>query len=185
MVTGILVLLPIIVTIELLIWGFFQLDSILGGIFKTYFKVTVPGPGLIALLILVILAGLLTRYYLGKKLLGFGERLISRIPILNGIYGTMKQIVESFTRSDRTVFRQVVLIEYPRHGIYCPGFLTGEALPEAQMRTGKKLMNIFIPTVPPTTGVLLMIPEDEITYLDMSVEDGFKLFVSAGVIKPE
>ena len=79
----------------------------------------------------------------------------------------------------------MVLVEYPRKGIYSPGFLTGESLAEAEEMAGKRLVNVFVPTVPnPTTGFLIFVPEEEVIYLDMSVEDGFKLIISAGVIKP-
>jgi uncharacterized membrane protein len=186
LVTGIFVLLPVVVSIKLLIWGFNQLDSILGGIFSNYFKIKMPGLGLLALLLLVMFTGIFARNFLGKKLIEFAEQLIAKIPILSGIYGTTKQIADSFSRTDKTVFRKVVLIEYPRQGIYSPGFLTGNAPSETEIRTGYKLLHVFVPTVPnPTTGFLVMVPEDEIIYLDMSVEDGFKLIISAGVIKPD
>jgi uncharacterized membrane protein len=186
LVTGIFVLLPVVVTVELLMWSFYQLDSILGGILNTYLKLKIPGLGLLALLLMVLLTGMLARNYLGKKLIEFGERFIAKIPILKGIYGTTKQIAEGLSRTDQTAFRKVVLIEYPRQGIFSPGFLTGNAILEAEAKTGIKLLNVFVPTVPnPTTGFLVMVPETEVIYLNMSVEDGFKLILSAGVIKPD
>ncbi|TCL62394.1 putative membrane protein [Hydrogenispora ethanolica] len=186
LITGFLVLLPVIVTIELLIWGFFQLDSILGVVFKKIFQQSYrTGIGLAALLFLVLATGLLARNYLGKRLIEFAERFVKKIPILNSIYGTTKQITEGFSRTDKNVFRQVVLVEYPRKGLYSPGFLTGDALTAASEKLGTRLVNVFVPTVPnPTTGFLIFVPEEQLIYLDISVEDGFKLLLSAGVIKP-
>lgn len=186
LVTGIFVLLPIGVTVELLIWGFYQLDSILGGVFRNYFKNSYrTGFGLIALLGLVILTGLFTRLYVGKRLLELGEKVIRRIPVLSVVYGTIKQITEGFSRAD-SVFRQVVMIEYPRRGIYRLGFLTGDSLSEAEAKTGLKMINVFVPNVPnPTSGFLVFVPVDQIIYLDMSIEEGFKFIISAGVIKPD
>ncbi|MGD9156730.1 MAG: DUF502 domain-containing protein, partial [Bacillota bacterium] len=103
-------------------------------------------------------------------------------------YNSTKQITEglALTQSDKGAFRKMVLIEYPRPGVYSPGFLTGEAFNEAEEKTGGKLLSIFVPTTPnPTTGYLVFVPEDQVTFLKMSVEDGFKLLLSVGVIVPD
>ncbi len=149
-------------------------------------NITIPGLGLITLLVLITLTGMVARHYLGKKLIAVGESILKRIPILSAIYGTTKQIADSFTNKDKSAFRKVVLVEYPRKGIYSPGFLTGEAFSEATLKLGKDMVNVFIPTVPnPTTGFfLILVPKEEVTILEMSVEDGFKLLLSEGVIKP-
>jgi uncharacterized membrane protein len=185
-ITGLFVLLPLAITLELLIWGFNKADSILGGLFFKYLKLQIPGLGLLTLLILITLTGVSARNYIGKKLIEFGEQILQKIPILNGIYGTTKQITEGFAKSDKSVFRKVVLVEYPRKGIYSPGFLTGESPSGVIKKTGVQLLNVFVPTVPnPTTGFLIFVPEDQVIVLDLSVEDGFKLIISAGMIKPD
>lgn len=189
--TGLLVLLPVVVSLKLVFWGFEKTDQILGNIIhQILFKYLnlskpIPGLGLVVLLVLIILTGLFAKNYLGRKLIYFGEKILDKIPILNSVYNVIKQVIESFSK-EKNAFQKVVLIEYPRAGIYSPGFLTGDAPAEAMDKTGKQMVNVFVPTSPnPTTGFLVFVPLDDIITLDMSVEDGFKLFLSAGVIKPK
>jgi uncharacterized membrane protein len=181
--TGLFVILPVIITLELLWWGFRKTDAILGNFISRYLPI--PGLGLVTLLLLILLVGIAAQNYLGKKLIALSERILKKIPILNGIYGVTKQFTESLTQTNPNAFRQVVMIEYPRPGIYSPGFLTGEAPSEIARKAEVRLLSVFVPTTPnPTTGYLVFIPESQVTILDMSIEDGFKLMVSAGVIKP-
>lgn len=188
--TGLLVLLPLIISIKLFAWGFEKADQILGDllhqIILRYFNFSkpIPGLGLVVLIILITLTGIFAKHYIGKKLISFGEMILVKIPVLNGIYNTTKQIMESFSNKEKSAFRKVVLIEYPRPGIYSPGFLTGETPEEAIGKTGKRLVNVFVPTSPnPTTGYLVFVPLEDVIMLDMTIEDGFKLLLSAGVIK--
>lgn len=179
-------LIPIIVSIKLLIWGFNQTDAILGDIIFKAFQIRIIGLGLISLLFLIFITGMIARNYLGRKLIDLGERLLHKIPILNSIYGTAKQITDSLSKADKTAFRKVVMVEYPRPGIFSPGFLTGAAPIEANVKTNEKLLSVFIPTPPnPATGFLIFVPEEAVTILDMSIEDGLKLVISVGVIKPD
>lgn len=183
--TGIFVLIPAVVTVKIVIWGFNQTDAILGNLIYGIFKIRILGLGLFTLLALTILVGILAHNFIGRKLIEFGDRLLGKIPILNSIYGTTKQITENFTKTDKSIFRKVVMVEYPRQGILSPGFLTGAAPSEVSLKTGQNLLSVFIPTVPnPTTGFLIFVPEEKVTPLDMTIEEGFKLIISAGVIKP-
>ncbi len=188
--TGLLVLLPIVISLKLVFWGFEKADQILGDllyqILLRYFNFTkpIPGLGFVVLVLIITLTGIFAKHYLGKKLILVGEKILDKIPILNGIYNTTKQIMETLTNKEKSAFRKVVLIQYPRVGIYSPGFLTGDTPAEAIEKTGKQLANVFIPTAPnPTTGYLVFVPLEEVIMLDMSVEDGFRLLISAGVIK--
>lgn len=188
--TGLLVLLPVVISLKLVLWGFEQADQILGDflhqILIRYFNFTkpIPGLGLIVLLVLITLTGIFAKHYLGKKLISHGEKFLAKIPILNNIYNTSKQIMEGFSNKGKSGFRKVVVIEYPRPGIYSPGFLTGDTPLEIVDKTGKRLVNVFIPTAPnPATGYLVFVPVEDVTMLDMSIEDGFKLAISAGMIK--
>lgn len=184
--TGLFIILPLLVSLALLWWAFINTDWILGNLIKKYFQIEIPGLGLVTLLILITFIGLAAQNYLGKKLIRFGEEIVKKIPVLRGIYSTTKQFTEGLTQADKSAFRQVVLIEYPRPGVYSPGFLTGNSPPETCRKTGEKLLSIFIPMVPnPIGGFLVFVPEPRVIFLDMSIEDGFKLFISAGVIKPE
>jgi uncharacterized membrane protein len=189
--TGLLVLLPVVISLKLVFWGFEKTDQILGNLIQQllekYFNYSEPiyGLGLGVLVILIILTGVFAKNYLGKKLIAIGERILDKIPILNTIYNVIKQVIESFSK-DKNAFQKVVLIEYPRAGIYSPGFLTGDAPTETMDKTGKQMVNVFVPTSPnPTTGFLVFVPMDDVIVLDTSVEDGFKLLLSAGVIKPK
>lgn len=184
--TGLFIILPLTVSLALLWWAFNKIDWILGNLFQKYLKVEIPGLGLITLLVLIALIGLVAQNFIGKKLIHFGEVVVAKIPILREIYNTTKQFTEGLTQTDKSAFRQVVLIEYPRPGIYSPGFLTGDSPREANLKTGEQLLNVFVPMVPnPFGGFLVFVPENQIIYLDMSIEDGLKLFITAGVIKPE
>lgn len=189
--TGLLVLLPVVISLKVVVWGFEKADQILGNLIQQllekYFNYSEPiyGLGLGVLVILIILTGVFAKNYLGKKLIAIGERILDKIPILNTIYNVIKQVIESFSK-DKNAFQKVVLIEYPRAGIYSPGFLTGDAPTETMDKTGKQMVNVFVPTSPnPTTGYLVFVPMDDVIVLDTSVEDGFKLLLSAGVIKPK
>jgi uncharacterized membrane protein len=111
---------------------------------------------------------------------------MSKVPLLNKIYGTIKQVNEAFTSSKKTSFKQVVMIEYPRKGTYSIGFITNETVSEAQDKTGENMVCVFIPTTPnPTSGFLVLAQKDEIIKLDMSVADAIKYVVSLGSLTPE
>ncbi|HBE79317.1 MAG TPA: DUF502 domain-containing protein [Firmicutes bacterium] len=184
--TGLFLLIPVAITLMILVWGFNQSDAILGNLIYRIFKVRIIGLGLISLLLLIILTGVLAHNFLGRKLIQFAENILHKIPILSSIYRTTKQITVSFTKADKNLFRKVVLVEYPRAGIFSPGFQIGTAPLEITEKTAATLVGVFIPTVPnPTTGFLIYVPEKNVIFLDMSIEEGFKLVISAGVIKPD
>lgn len=195
--TGLFVLLPMVISLKLIFWGFEATDAILGDFINRHllgrlqqFHLNVPkipGIGLIALLALITVTGVFARNYLGKKLIAFGESVLKRIPVLNSVYNLIKQVTDGFvmTQSDKGAFRKVVMVQYPRVGVYSPGFLTGEGVEEISKKAGTSLIPVFVPTAPnPTTGFLIYIPATEVVVLDMSVEDGFKLVISLGMIKP-
>jgi uncharacterized membrane protein len=130
--------------------------------------------------------GVLARYYIGKRLIAWADNLMLRVPVLNKIYGTIKQVDGAFTSGKKSSFKTVVLVEYPREGIYSVGFITSEQAEEVEQKTGKKCVCIFIPTTPiPTGGFLIIVPEDQVIKLDMSVADGFKYIISIGAISQE
>jgi uncharacterized membrane protein len=131
------------------------------------------------------IVGRLARYYVGQKFIRTAERVLLAIPILNTIYGAVKQINEAFASDKASAFEQVVMIEFPRKGAWSVGFLTGDNHPEARERIGKKLNSIFVPTTPnPTSGFLCMVGDDEIVKLEMSVADGVKYIMSLGAVAP-
>lgn len=135
--------------------------------------------------ILISLIGLLARYYIGKRMLEWLDTAMMKVPLLNKVYGAIKQLNEAFS-GNKNSFKTVVLVEFPGPGNYAVGFLTNEAQGEVQKKSGKNLVAVFIPTTPnPTSGFLILVPEEKVTKLDMSVADGIKYIVSLGSIMPE
>lgn len=183
---GLFALIPIVATVYLVNFLFSFFDSFLGSYIEKFLGRQLPGVGIIATLVLIFLFGFLVSNVFGEKLLKLTERTLQNIPILPKIYFGIKQIVDAFSLQGKQVFNKVVLVEYPRKSVYVIGFVTGECKGEVQERTAARLINVFIPTTPnPTSGMLVLIPDNEIIYLNMSVEEGLKLIVSAGVFVPE
>jgi uncharacterized membrane protein len=153
---------------------------------EAYLPFTIPGLGLFIVLLGLVLIGAFTANLLGRSFLRISERVLERMPIIRGIHATFKQVFETVLSHQSDAFRQVVLVEYPRRGIWAIGFLTGETLGEVQNLTKEKVLNIFLPTTPnPTSGFLLFLPEDDVVVLDMTVEDGIKMVMSGGIVTPE
>ena len=155
----------------------FQPDELLG--------FHIPGLGIIITLILIFIVGLVTKSYLGRKAVTLGEWIVGKIPFVSGIYKGVKQLVDAIFSDKHKSFRKAVLIEYPRKGLYSIAFVTGDSQGEVQEKTAKKHINLFVPTTPnPTSGFYIMIPEEDIINLDMSVEEAFSLIISGGIISP-
>jgi uncharacterized membrane protein len=134
---------------------------------------------------LISVVGLLARYYIGKRMIEWLDAAMMQVPLFNKFYGAIKQVNEAFS-GNKNSFKTVVLVEFPREGMYSVGFLTSEQHAEVQQKTKEKVVAVFIPTTPnPTSGFLVLVPEDKVTKLDMSVADGIKYIVSLGSIAPE
>lgn len=141
--------------------------------------------GTIIVVFLVTLLGFLSRYFVAKYLWTLGERILHNLPVVNTVYTSVKQIVDTFSSQNRAVFEKVVLIQFPKKGSYAIGFLTGDSKGEIRKKTGQPLRNIFVPTTPnPTSGFLIMFHEDDIQELDMSVGEGMKFIISGGAVVP-
>jgi uncharacterized membrane protein len=141
--------------------------------------------GLVLGILGLTLLGFLSNYVLGKFFISTTERFLDKVPFLSTVYRSVKQIVETFGRENRAVFKAVVLIEYPRKDCWVLGFLTGDASTDTENVAGRKLSNVFVPTTPnPTSGFLLLLPRDEVHYLNMSVGDGMKMLISGGAVVP-
>jgi uncharacterized membrane protein len=129
--------------------------------------------------------GLLARYYIGKRMIEWLDTVMMNVPIFNKFYGAIKQVNEAFS-GNKNSFKTVVLVEFPGPGNYSVGFITNEAKGEVRQKSGKNLVGVFIPTTPnPTSGFLILVPEEKVTKLDMSVAEGIKYIVSLGSISPE
>lgn len=190
-VAGLLFWVPVAVTI--LIIGFLVdlLDRSMVLVPLKYrpealFGFAVPGLGVLFAVLVVFLTGVIVANLLGRRLLQFWEALLSRIPFVRSIYATAKQVMETVVSGNGKSFREVVMLEYPRKGLWTLAFVTGEGLPAARNITGENLLNIYLPTTPnPTSGFFLMVAEKDLVRLGLSVEDGLKLILSTGVILPQ
>lgn len=135
--------------------------------------------------VLISTVGLLARYYIGKRMIEWLDSAMMRVPLLNKFYGAIKQLNEAFAGNKHS-FKTVVLVEFPGPGNYSVGFITNEAQGEVRKKTGGNFVSVFIPTTPnPTSGFLILVPEEKVTKLDMSVAEGIKYIVSLGSIAPE
>jgi len=187
---GLLVLLPLVITLWLLGWIVGLMESVLDSLPSsfhpsTYLPFAIPGLGAIFTLALILLLGFLATSVLTRRLLEIWDGLLSRIPIFRGVYTAVQKLVESIFGQGESGNRQVVMIEYPRKGIYTVGFATGLAGGELEKRGDARLVNVFVPTTPnPTAGFYLLVPENEVQALAMSPEEAFKLIVSGGMIRP-
>ena len=189
--TGIVVSAPIAITIYLTFAFVDFVDANVTPLIparynpETYLPFSVPGLGVFIAVLVLIMIGFLTANFLGRSLLHFGERIVGRMPVVRTIYTALKQIMETVLAQSSTSFREVVMIEYPRKGIWVLAFRTGDVTGEIADAVDEAMISVFVPTTPnPTSGFLLFVPKTDIKFLDMSVEDGVKLVISAGMIWP-
>lgn len=197
--TGLAIALPAVISLALVRWVFGTISNITDTLLflvprEWTHERSGEGPlhwywslcALVLAAVLITLLGRLARNFLGRKLIEMVDHTLLAVPLLNKIYGTIKQVNEAFTSSNKSSFKQVVLIEFPRAGQYSVGFLTGDRQPRIPSKSGENLVSVFIPTTPnPTSGFMVLMPENEVTKLDMSVADGIKFIISLGSIAPE
>ncbi len=146
----------------------------------------IPGLGVVLTTIIVLVTGMVVANLFGRKLVKLWESVLAQIPLVRTIYTGVKQILETVFSSSDQSFRKVLLVEYPRRGLWTLAFQSSTTAGEAQTKTGRKVVNVFIPTTPnPTSGFFIMVPSDDVVELDMSVDDGLKMIISAGVVVPE
>ncbi len=141
--------------------------------------------GLAVPLTFILLIGLMARNIVGRWLLDFGEKFLQAIPLAGSVYKTLKQILETLLKDSKSKFRRVVMVEYPRQGVWTLGFVTGTLSSNFQCHLSKPMLSIFIPTTPnPTSGWYAMVPEDEVINVSISIEDAFKVLISGGIVSP-
>ncbi|AOV17868.1 hypothetical protein BJI67_13105 [Acidihalobacter aeolianus] len=187
---GLLIWVPLLITVAVL-------DMLIGFMDRTLLLLPpqwrpeallgypIPGLGLVLTLVIVLLTGLLAANFLGRRVVALWEALLARIPLVRSIYSAVKQVAETLFAANGEAFRKVLLIEYPRRGIWTLAFQTGTASGEIHRRTEAEVITVFVPTTPnPTSGFIMMIPRNEVMELEMSVEDALKLVVSLGVVTP-
>jgi uncharacterized membrane protein len=180
--TGILAVVPLSVTIVVLVWIFTTVDNYLQPVIKPIFGRPIPGVGFGVMIVVIYLIGVIASNVLGKRLISYGESLVSRLPLIRPLYTGTKQLMDSFSTPGKTGFMQAVLVEFPRKGVWTMGFITKES----RAQSGEKQLNIFVPTVPnPLTGFLLIVREDEVIRTDVPVDEALKMIISAGGVSPQ
>lgn len=188
---GILVTAPISITFYLA-WLFINaIDGLVAGVIparynpETYMPFSVPGIGLLVVLLFLVFVGMFAAGFVGRMVVRLGEAIVARMPVIRGIYSALKQIFETVLANQSNAFREVVLVEYPRRGIWAIGFITGTTEGEIQNLTADEVVNVFLPTTPnPTSGFLLFVPRSDLVRLNMGVEEGIKMVVSGGIVTP-
>ena len=195
---GLLVTVPTMLTFFLLRFLVSYIDHVSAPLVKRLFDIEIPGIGFIVTLLIVLAVGFIGTNILGRQLVRLGDQLLSKIPLVRSIYSSAKQIIETAFISTEKPFQQVVLVPYPRDGVYAIGLITREVpdyiqssplVPISQTqeeRGGDEVSSVFIPTTPNfTSGLMVMFPQRDIIPLSMSVEDGFKYLMSGGILTPE
>ncbi len=180
--TGILVVVPIGATTLIFIWIFTTIDNILQPVIQLIVGHPVRGIGFGITIVLIYLAGVIASNVVGKSLIRYGESVLSKVPVVRPLYASIKQILESFSRPSKSGLLQVVLIEFPRKGMWTLGFITNEMLTQS----GETQLNIFIPTAPnPTGGFLQIVKEEEVIRTDIPVNEALRMVISAGMVSPQ
>lgn len=191
-IAGFLILVPIGAAFTLIGWIIGKSDQIIqllphAARPETYLGFKIPGLGLLLTFLIIVLIGVLGRIYFVKFFLRVGERLIKKIPFISAVYSAVKQLMDTIfvARAGKTDQRKVVIVEFPRKGLYSVGFLTSVAKGITQEKTKETVVNVFVPTTPnPTSGFLVLVPQEDVISTDMTVEDAFKLIMSGGIVSP-
>ena len=190
-IAGLLVWLPLVITVAIIKFVIDILDSTILLLPQEYrpealLGFSIPGFGIILAIGVLVVTGIFAANLLGRRLVSVWEAALGKIPLVRTIYNSVKQISTTLLASQSTSFRKVVLVEYPRKDCWCIGFLSNEQVETDHSITDQQLQSIYLPTTPnPTSGFNLLIPKRDIIELEMSVEDGFKFIISMGVIVPE
>ncbi len=192
--TGFLVTTPILITLYVTWLVITFVDNKVANLLPEYldfrkaFPFQIPGLGLVIVIFFTTIIGALTPGLIGRTFLKIGERIVSKMPIIRTVYSSIKQIMETIMSTNSKSFRDVVLVEYPRKGIWVIGFVTAQTKGEVQkkLNNNKQMINIFVPTTPnPTSGFLLFVSKDDLKYLKMTVDQAVKLVISGGIVMPK
>ncbi|MFC3907541.1 DUF502 domain-containing protein [Legionella dresdenensis] len=189
--TGLAVWLPIVVTFVVLRFIVDMLDSTIALLPTGYqpeqlLGFRVPGLGVFLSLAILVITGIIATNILGQRLVEWGEIVLSKIPLVRSIYNAAKQVIQAVFATNSQAFRKVMLIEYPRKGLWSIAFLTGKAQGSIASQTGQEMLTVFIPTTPnPTSGFLIVVPKQDAIELDMTTDEALKLIISLGVVQSE
>ncbi|MDP7037932.1 MAG: DUF502 domain-containing protein [Myxococcota bacterium] len=199
-ITGLVIILPIVITLWVVKFIVIQTTSVLtpaihnliasfglGTLIDTAsIKYLIMFLSLVLTLLVIYFVGLIGGTVIGKQLLVWFERLLMQVPVVRSVYSAVRQFLDTFSRSDGSAFRKVVMVEYPRKGLWTLALLTADTKGEIQSKLPQEMLSVFVPTTPnPTSGWLLLVPKDDVIELEMSVDEAFKLIISGGVLTPE
>ncbi len=190
LITGLLVWLPIVVTVLLFRFLITLMDQTLillpSSIRpESLIGFTLPGLGLILTVLVLLVTGIFAANIVGRSMVNFGEKIFKRIPVVRSVYAAAKNFVEIVFSDTGQSFKKVLLIQYPRKGLYSLAFQTSTSLGEVQKKTGSDVVCTFVPTTPnPTSGFIIIVPKEDVIELDMEVDEAFKMIVSLGVVVP-
>ncbi len=189
--TGILVTAPVAITFymayKFVVWVDLLVSHLIPPQYSpdNYLPFTIPGLGLVILLVALILIGMFFAGFLGRFFLSLGEWIVFKVPLVSSVYSVLKQIFETFFSSKTQAFSKVVMLEYPRKGIWILGFVSSELKGEVRDQFDREMLNVFIPTTPnPTSGFLIFVPKEDTIELEMGVEEGIKFVISGGLVEP-
>lgn len=189
--TGILVTAPVAITLYLAMKFVLWIDLLVNRLLPPQYKLdnmpyTIPGLGLVVAVVALIIIGMFAAGFLGRFFLKLGEWIVYKVPLVSSVYSVLKQVFETFFSSKTQAFSKVVMLEYPRKGIWILGFVSTELKGEIKQHCPEKMLNVFIPTTPnPTSGFLIFVPKEDCIELDMSVEEGLKFVISGGLVEPK
>ena len=189
--TGILVTAPVAITLYLAMKFVLWIDLLVNRLLPPQYKLdnmpyTIPGLGLVVAVVALIIIGMFAAGFLGRFFLKLGEWIVYKVPLVSSVYSVLKQVFETFFSSKTQAFSKVVMLEYPRKGIWILAFVSTEIKGEIKQHRPEKMLNVFIPTTPnPTSGFLIFVPKEDCIELDMSVEEGLKFVISGGLVEPK
>ena len=189
LLAGLVVWLPIVVTFVVIRFIIDILDKTVGLLPLSYqpvnlIGVNIPGLGAIISLLLLIITGVVATNFFGQRIFAWGEMLLAKIPLVRSIYNAAKQVIQAIFATNSEAFRKVLLVEYPRKGLWSVAFLTGTTKGEIKDQTGEEMLSIFVPTTPnPTSGFLMMVPKKDAIELSMTVDEALKYIISLGVMQ--
>jgi len=183
---GLVVLLPLVISVIIILFLLDKLDNILGPFVAGYLGIDIPGLGFVTLLVVIWFIGLIATNFIGKKIISLYESIIHKIPIVNTIFGGLKQISDTIFSHNNQSFKQVIAINFPFYGIYVIGFITGSKKLNTRIKSKEKIVQVFVPTAPnPTSGFLMLVPVKNVVPLKISVEEALKIVISMGVVQPK
>lgn len=192
---GLLLIIPGVLTLWVLYFVISRLNLLLLDPIMKIFQIWLPDRTSVEfftkvaiffiLLALLTLIGFAARIILVRNIFGFGETILCKVPMISTIYKGLKEMSSAFLSDQKSVFKKVVLVQYPKNGVYAIGFITSETRGEIQDKTKENVINVFVPTTPnPTSGMLVLVPQEDIISLDMSVTEGMKMIISGGAVTP-